>query len=95
MTKRQLIDQILSLNETADPGFLAEFQDRDLDEYLTHLTKAKMPRGRGPGTCRRRDLREHVRPGKFTSAPVPVIVSRREPIIADIAMARGDAYVPA
>ena len=95
MTKRQLIDQILSLNETAEPGFLAQFQDRELDEYLVHLTRAKMPRGRSPGTCRRRDLHEHVRPGKFTSEPVPVIVSRREPVMAGITLAKGDSYVPA
>ena len=95
MTKRQLIDQILSLNVSADPGFLAEFQDRELDEYLAHLTRARMPRGRSPGTCSGRDLREHVRPGKFTSPPVPVILGRREPMMAGITLAKGDSYVPA
>lgn len=95
MTKRQLIDQILSLNETAEPGFLAQFQDRELDEYLAHLTRARMPRGRSPGICRRRDLHDHVRSGKFVSSPVPEPVSRREPIMAGITLAKGDSYVPA
>ena len=37
MTKRQLIDEIVSINRTAEPGFLAQFNDADLDEYLRHL----------------------------------------------------------
>ena len=37
MTKRQLIDEIVSINRTAEPGFLAQFDDADLDEYLRHL----------------------------------------------------------
>ncbi len=44
MTKRQLIDQIVSLNGTANAGFLAQFPDRELDTYLQHLTAARMPR---------------------------------------------------
>lgn len=44
MTKRQLIDQILSLNTTAEPEFLAQFPDQDLDKYLDHLNRARLPR---------------------------------------------------
>jgi hypothetical protein len=44
MTKRQLIDEILERNSTADPGFLARFDDEDLDDYLTNLRRLQAPR---------------------------------------------------
>ena len=44
MTKRQLIDQIITVNQTAKPDFLARFDDSDLDEYLQHLQLAQTPR---------------------------------------------------
>jgi len=44
MTKRQLIDEIVILNQTAEPGFLARFDDGQLDEYLRHLRRARTPR---------------------------------------------------
>lgn len=44
MTKRQLIEQIISINQTAEPSFLAGFDDTDLDEYLQHLRQAAQPR---------------------------------------------------
>lgn len=44
MTKRQLIDEIVSLNSTAQPAFLARFEDMDLSEYLQHLKNARTPR---------------------------------------------------
>ncbi len=44
MTKRQLIDEIVSLNSTAQPAFLARFEDLDLNEYLQHLRNARTPR---------------------------------------------------
>ena len=37
MTKRQLIDQIVARNHSAHPGFLAQFEDYDLKDYLDHL----------------------------------------------------------
>jgi len=43
MTKRQLIDEIITINPTAQPGFLAGFQDAALGEYLTHLQVVKAP----------------------------------------------------
>lgn len=44
MTKRQLIDEILSLNHSAHASFLAKFADGELSEYLDHLQAA----GRSP-----------------------------------------------
>lgn len=44
MTKRQLIDQILQVNSTVDPGFLARFEQDELDAYLRHLHQARLPR---------------------------------------------------
>jgi len=44
MTKRQLIDEIVSINHSAEPGFLAKFSDGDLDEYLRHLQRLRTPR---------------------------------------------------
>jgi hypothetical protein len=43
MTKRQLIDEIITINPTVQPGFLAGFQDAALGEYLTHLQVVKAP----------------------------------------------------
>lgn len=37
MTKRQMIDEIMELNRTAQPEFLAAFDDEELNEYLSHL----------------------------------------------------------
>ena len=47
MTKRELIDQILNENQTAEPAFLAQFSDEQLHEYLTHLKWLKEPRLKG------------------------------------------------
>jgi hypothetical protein len=44
MTKRQLIDEIITANHTAEPSFLAQFDDSDLREYLRHLRWARQPR---------------------------------------------------
>ncbi len=43
MTKRQLIDEILTLNKTAKPAFLARFGPDDLEEYLRHLLGVNRP----------------------------------------------------
>lgn len=37
MSKRQLIDQIRELNPTAEPTFLAQFEETDLEQYLNRL----------------------------------------------------------
>jgi hypothetical protein len=44
MTKRELIDQILTENPTAEPAFLAQFTDKQLRDYLAHLKQVKQPR---------------------------------------------------
>jgi len=66
MTKRQLIDEIVTLNQTAEPGFLAKFDDGQLNEYLRHLRRARTPRLSG-------DPRRYDR--YFRSCP-PVPVAR-------------------
>jgi hypothetical protein len=38
MSKRELIDEIVRLNPTAKTDFLARFKEKDLNEYLEHLT---------------------------------------------------------
>ena len=48
MTKRQLIDQIITINRSARAAFLAKFEDSDLDEYLRHLLAARQPRRQAP-----------------------------------------------
>lgn len=44
MTKREMIDDILSINISAEPRFLARFADDQLFEYLTHLRVLSKPR---------------------------------------------------
>jgi hypothetical protein len=44
MTKRQLIDEIITKNQTAQASFLAQFADDELREYLRHLKWLKQPR---------------------------------------------------
>ena len=44
MTKRQIIDEILELNRSADPGFLAEFDAEELECYLGQLHKIHPPK---------------------------------------------------
>jgi len=47
MTKRQLIDEIVSRNQSARPEFLARFGENQLDEYLQHLRVVETPRLNG------------------------------------------------
>jgi hypothetical protein len=44
MTKRQMIDEILTVNKTAAPAFLARFDETELSRYLQHLNVLKTPR---------------------------------------------------
>ena len=44
MTKREMIDEILSINLSAEPRFLARFADDQISEYLTHLRVLATPR---------------------------------------------------
>ena len=47
MTKRQLIDEIIARNHSAQPGFLARFDANDLQDYLDHLCMTAEPRLQG------------------------------------------------
>jgi hypothetical protein len=47
MTKRQLIDEIMDINRSADPAFLARFSDDELTAYLDHLHSTERPRLQG------------------------------------------------
>src|SRR4051794_41033072 len=44
MNKRQLIDGIRQLNQTAQPEFLLQFDEEALDQYLKHLQNAQEKR---------------------------------------------------
>ena len=44
MTKRELIDEIVAINQSASPRFLSRFDDEQLGEYLTHLRILETPR---------------------------------------------------
>jgi len=44
MTKRQLIDRVMELNETATPEFLAKFGGTELSDYFNHLLVLQTPR---------------------------------------------------
>ncbi len=41
MSKRQLIDDIRRMNTTAQPQFLAQFDEEALKQYLRHLEGAR------------------------------------------------------
>jgi hypothetical protein len=53
MTKRQLIDDIRKINTTAQPQFLAQFDDAALKQYLEHLEGAQRKHLRISGWVRR------------------------------------------
>ena len=44
MTKRQLIDHIIDTNPSAEPGFLSQFEQGDLLDYLRKLNCMTAPR---------------------------------------------------
>ncbi len=41
MNKRQLIDEIREMNTTAQPQFLAQFDEQALQQYRDHLNGAR------------------------------------------------------
>ena len=43
MTKRELIDEIMEINGSATPDFLARFNDDDLHAYLESLHRIQTP----------------------------------------------------
>jgi hypothetical protein len=54
MSKRQLIEEIRSHNASAKATFLMQFDERQLDEYLSHLKQATTRNVRIGGWVRRR-----------------------------------------
>ena len=44
MTKRELIDEIMEINRTADAAFLADFDVDQLEDYLGQLYKVNPPK---------------------------------------------------
>ncbi|MFB3892311.1 MAG: hypothetical protein ACE15C_09850 [Phycisphaerae bacterium] len=88
MTKRQLIDEIITINRTAQPGFLARFEESDLDEYLRHLLHARTNRLSGDSSRFQKYFRSQGRaegpkkprtvptlPAEPTVRPTPVVQS--------------------
>lgn len=63
LQRRQLIEQIASLNPSATPDFLDQFEDTALTDYLNHLAVAHQPRGRDA-----RWIRPHGKPWAFVAA---------------------------
>jgi hypothetical protein len=55
MEKRQLIDDIRRYNTTAQPQFLAQFDEGALKQYLDHLEGAHRKRVHIAGFVKRRD----------------------------------------
>ncbi|HZZ44769.1 MAG TPA: hypothetical protein VFE58_17665 [Tepidisphaeraceae bacterium] len=53
MNKRQLIDAIRKHNATAQPQFLAQFEDSALQQYLEHLEGAQRKQAHIAGWVRR------------------------------------------
>ncbi len=53
MNKRQLIDDIRRYNSTAQPHFLAQFDEGALKQYLDHLEEARRKHVRTAAFVRR------------------------------------------
>jgi hypothetical protein len=53
MSKRQLIDDIRRYNNTAQPQFLAQFDEDALKQYLEHLEEARRKHVRSAAFVRR------------------------------------------
>ncbi len=47
MTKRETIDEIVCVNQSADPAFLALFGEDELEKYLQRLRMIQTPRLQG------------------------------------------------
>lgn len=73
MTKREVIDDILRLNPSAEPGFLADFELDDLRRYLDKLLWIQEPRGRETGLSASAFQAPRLRPEavSLTDRPAP------------------------
>jgi hypothetical protein len=79
MTKRQLIDDIRTMNHSAHPSFLARFESDDLQRYLDHLHVARKPRLSG-------DPHRYDRYFQFNTEPyAPAVAQETEeaPVVAE------------
>ena len=45
LTREQIVDQIITINQSATAQYLDQFERRSLDTYLDHLLSAQQPRG--------------------------------------------------
>ena len=81
MTKRQLIDEIRTMNGSAEPAFLAKFGDEQLEAYLHHLRTALSPRPL--------EARQRGRAADPAAAPGP------QPLEVAVAVAEPPAEPPA
>ncbi|MFP4139755.1 MAG: hypothetical protein ACLFVY_04265 [Phycisphaerae bacterium] len=74
MTKRQMIDEIITMNTSADPGFLAEFDSDDLSAYMNKLRRAIYEENAGP--ARKRQYSPYVHrqsdEGQFVAVDAPL-----------------------
>jgi len=77
MTKRQLIDEILVVNPSAEPAFLADFQDGELEEYLQRLLLLGAPRI--TGDVHKYDRYFENRPAANANPPQPKTVGFNQP----------------
>jgi hypothetical protein len=75
MTKRQLIDEILAVNRSAEPAFLAQFGDQQLEEYLQHLRTALSPRPLEARQCPGRPAEPAVGAARAAVMPEPAAVA--------------------
>jgi len=80
MSKRQLIDEIRSVNRTALPEFLARFNEVDLTDYLQHLIRSQAPRLRGNA----------ARYGQYFSARATARAALARPVAAAVAILAED-----
>jgi hypothetical protein len=93
MTKRQLIDEIITINRTAQPGFLARFEESDLDEYLRHLVHARTNRLSGDSSRFHKYFRSQ---GRAEGPKTPMKIEAPAPVeIAPIVAAPEPTPVPA
>ncbi|MDF1809882.1 MAG: hypothetical protein P1U42_09330 [Phycisphaerales bacterium] len=46
LSREQVVDQIIAINQSATAQYLEQFEQKSLDTYLDHLLSAREPRGR-------------------------------------------------
>ena len=94
MTKRQLIDEIMTVNRTAQPGFLARFEEADLDEYLRHLLQARTRRISGDSSRYGKFFRTES-PRDLGKTPMKLVTAECAVAVLDIPAYASPATEPA